>query len=446
MRICWLVVAVWALVLAPPSTAALVLPADASKCSAAALASYAETFQSMGTGPCGKKPIMYSIPAGCATWLATPSGPAPLAPYIPSVHFGKCNMKSPNGDLCASTGSWTKGECVNVEHWCHSDYFPLADKTAAPPVDADAPSAPHCCCFSACAAGVDGKTVINPAQINEDSMRDRKSLDDLSDAAPYSFKTDAKAFISALDAAGVARSISNTRRPHVKAMVMHVVSCIAKGCPKKGLGTVQCNPVFCAKDSNGNRDWKAIDAAALEAVRAAGSDKAAVEVRWTPAEVNSVLAYMDEHTFACANPWTTDSDGKAAVDPAGSLVNYQELNSKFSFKHAASITSFHISGRAIDMRLTSAKAFSIPLGPKCEWLGTLRCSVPQCDTRGFTATLSKICNPLTSQCSLPAKSDSYTSSDLAAVGCSYGVVKFKYDPATQPDKDDDNPHWSVNGG
>ena len=134
--------------------------------------------------------------------------------------------------------------------------------------------------------------------VDEDAMRDKTSLDELRDGGGYMFKNDTKRFLGALPSGGnVIANVTQTRRPFVKAMVMHVISCITLGCPA-GL-SIPCQPEFCKKDDQGRLNWTAVDAAALKAVRAAGRSTVPSDRRWSAADMQSVVDYMQDHTFAC---------------------------------------------------------------------------------------------------------------------------------------------------
>ncbi|GBF97078.1 hypothetical protein Rsub_09551 [Raphidocelis subcapitata] len=421
--------------LAPRAAKGFSPPGEATQCSEEVLAAYKETFKEGDPNA-----VFVSLPAGCATWLATPKGAPPAPPYSPLSHFGRCNQKQPNPQLCPG-GSWNNGKCMIVADWCHADFWYQAQKDDQPPADQMGSNVPHCCCMRECAAGVDGKMVISRAMVDEDALRDSTSLDKLRDGGGYTFKTNVKRFKNSLPA-GVKFNVAQTLRPHVKGMIMHVISCISRGCP--GDLSIPCKPDFCKRDSAGRLNWKAIDKAALAAVRDAGSAKAASAVRWTAADVQAVVDYMDEHTFACANPLVLDAKGNPTVDYEGSQNNADSLAAKFKLAYWASITSFHISGRAIDVKITAAKEFTMPLGPHCNRSTSTptkhTCDIPQCAQRGFVGTLANVCDP-TGQCTVPA-GDSYSSKEMWAVGCSYGMVKYKRPPG----KKDDEPHWSVNGG
>ena len=217
-----------------------------------------------------------------------------------------------------------------------------------------------------------GTTVISTAQIAEESLRDSTSLDDLADGGGFNFKTDAQRFFKAITAGGASVSIAQTRRPHVKAMVMHVISCVALGCDGGSL-SIPCQPEFCAGDWQA-LVWRDIDAAALRAVEAAGASTVPELTRWTAEEVQEVQDYMQEHTFAC-EPWLlrVDSLGRTCTCralralpggfPAGSLCGDGVASSMRLAADQGPLTAHPITNQPQDFKCSAQRPPCSPAPP-----------------------------------------------------------------------------------
>jgi len=159
------------------------------------------------------------------------------------------------------------------------------------------------------------------------------------------FKVNCEGFIKALKDAGATVSIASTLRNADRAYLMHYSWRVAKG------------------------EVKPEDV----------PDRAGVDIEWDHGEL------------------------------AKSKKGAQEMVGKFGLAHVASLTSLHISGKAIDMNIT--------------WTGTLKIK----DKSGTEQEVAW-------------NSDVDLNTKLHEVGKSYGVIKL-VKVTGKPDR----PHWSING-
>jgi hypothetical protein len=162
-----------------------------------------------------------------------------------------------------------------------------------------------------------------------------------------SFQTAVKAFKKALDDAGASISIDTTKRSKKRAYVLHYAWQVAKG---------------------------------------------NVEARDVPSESGVDIEWVH----------STDAKSKAGA---------QEIVTAANMASVASLTSNHISGKAIDWTIT--------------WTGALSIKNKDGSTKSISST--------------PRNGGDPGNTELHAVGATYGVKKGLF-------KKKDPPHWSYNGG
>lgn len=92
--------------------------------------------------------------------------------------------------------------------------------------------------------------------------------------------------------------VEHTLRPAVKALTMHVTSCITSGCLKDRKRDPDCAEAFCdpGLKAGDAAAWAKVDQAARDAARAATAPQAG-RPSWTAQEVAEAEAFLNKHTF-----------------------------------------------------------------------------------------------------------------------------------------------------
>lgn len=137
-----------------------------------------------------------------------------------------------------------------------------------------------------------GKTLIK-YNTTDPGFRQYTNLTELDDA----FEPNVVAFKGAMEAVGVTVTVTNTIRPAVKALVMHVASCLAVGCTSTA--PQQCGTATCPLDSRTKRLTPKLDQQILARAKAARS---ATKNAWTEDDYAEAVAYLKTRTFLVSGP------------------------------------------------------------------------------------------------------------------------------------------------
>jgi hypothetical protein len=123
----------------------------------------------------------------------------------------------------------------------------------------------------------------------EELVKEELDVEKLDDCCNYNFKTNVNAFLGLFSASKP--RVTNTLRPPIKAMAMHVASCIAGKNNGEPLNP-PCQAEFTARPL----DWTKVDAGVINAIEAAGNVSPSIK-RWTAEQQQLVKDYMKDHTF-----------------------------------------------------------------------------------------------------------------------------------------------------
>lgn len=234
------------------------------------------------------------------------------------------------------------------------------------------------------------------------------------------FKDAVTDFLAAVKTAGANYTVDDTIRPAAKMMVTHAVSCLNFGCSTCG--------DTCRLDSETRKFSPRLDKQILAACKKAIS---APKNPWRQADYEEAASYMKTRTFLVCNV------EKDEVDHEKTLANAKEVFADIGIKTKASLTSAHLSGSALDVAITWTGPINVPLGPKCPTAETCSDTLPKADRD----MIKRIC--WGGICTVPGPSNGGVSTQMWAVGASYGVVHYRPSGSGTPPKDP--PHWSVDG-